>query len=128
MNSANRVNTFAICLVAVAAVLLGYGNYHLDRSAKLLNVSYDPIRELYAELNPRFINAYRDSTGHQVRIEQSHGGSSRQNEAILREPHDHLPDIALFPITPVARDWDDAQTKFFGDNGIFHLIHPDKAQ
>ena len=50
------------------------------------------------------------------------------NEAILREHHDHLPDIALFPVTLVARDWADAQTKFFGDNGVFNLIHPGKAQ
>ena len=82
MNPANRVDTFAVCLVAVAAVLLGYGNSHLDRSAKLLNVSYDSTRELYAELNPRFIHAYRDSTGHQVQVEQSHGGSSRQAQAV----------------------------------------------
>ena len=55
-------------------------------------------------------------------------GYRPSNEAILRAHHDHLPDIALFPITLVARDWDDAQTKFFGDNGIFNLIHPGKAQ
>ena len=82
MSATQRVNAFAICLVVIAAVLLGYGNYHLDRTAKILNVSYDPTRELYAELNPRFIHAYRDSTGHQVQIEQSHGGSARQARAV----------------------------------------------
>ncbi len=76
------MNAFAICLVVAAAVLLGFGNYDRDRSPKLLNVSYDPTRELYAELNPRFIKAYRDTTGNQVQVEQSHGGSSRQARAV----------------------------------------------
>ncbi len=49
------------------------------------------------------------------------------NEAILRRHRDRLPDIQLFPITLVAKDWDDAQTKFFGDDGIFGLIRPAKA-
>jgi sulfate transport system substrate-binding protein len=33
-----------------------------------------------------------------------------------------LPRIALFPITAIARDWDDAQQKFFADNGIIDAI------
>jgi sulfate/thiosulfate transport system substrate-binding protein len=34
-----------------------------------------------------------------------------------------LPYIELFPVTLVAKSWDDAQTKFFGENGIFEVIH-----
>ena len=34
-----------------------------------------------------------------------------------------LPDIALFPVTAIAKDWDDAAEKFFGDNGIVDTIH-----
>ncbi len=76
------VNTFALCLVASAAALLAYGNYDYNRSPNLLNVSYDPTRELYVELNPKFLKAYRDATGSQVQVEQSHGGSSRQARAV----------------------------------------------
>jgi len=34
-----------------------------------------------------------------------------------------LPDISLFPVTAIAKDWDDAAEKFFGDNGIVDTIH-----
>ncbi len=53
-------------------------------------------------------------------------GYRPSNEAILRRHRDRLPDIQLFPVTLIAKDWDDAQTKFFGDNGIFSLIRPAK--
>jgi ABC-type sulfate transport system substrate-binding protein len=46
------------------------------------------------------------------------------NEAILKEHQDRLPSIELFPITLVAKSLDDAQVKFFGENGIFEVIHP----
>jgi sulfate transport system substrate-binding protein len=41
---------------------------------------------------------------------------------ILKKHADRLPAIDLFPITILAKDWDDAQQKFFADNGIFDLI------
>ena len=54
-------------------------------------------------------------------------GYRPSNEAILRQHRDRLPDVQLFPVTLIAKDWDDAQTKFFGDNGIFSLIRPAKV-
>ncbi len=80
--NARGLNIFAVCLVVVATALLAYGNYDRDQSPRLLNVSYDLTRELYAELNPRFIKAYRDATGRALQIEQSHGGSSKQARAV----------------------------------------------
>jgi ABC-type sulfate transport system substrate-binding protein len=50
------------------------------------------------------------------------------NEAILKKYQDRLPKIDLFPVTLVAKDWTDAQTKFFGENGIFETIHIAQAQ
>jgi sulfate transport system substrate-binding protein len=41
----------------------------------LLNVSYDPTRELYVDFNKAFIAAYQKETGKSVEIKQSHGGS-----------------------------------------------------
>ena len=76
------LNACAVCLVASAAALLAYGNYDHDQSPRLLNVSYDPTRELYAELNPKFIASYRAATGRPLQIEQSHGGSSKQARAV----------------------------------------------
>jgi sulfate transport system substrate-binding protein len=49
----------------------------------LLNVSYDPTRELYAEFNKAFANAYRKETGKSVEIKQSHGGSGSQARAVI---------------------------------------------
>jgi sulfate transport system substrate-binding protein len=45
------------------------------------------------------------------------------NAAILNHHADRLPKLELFPITLLARDWDDAQAKFFADNALFDLIY-----
>ncbi|MDO5603563.1 MAG: sulfate ABC transporter substrate-binding protein [Paracoccus sp. (in: a-proteobacteria)] len=50
---------------------------------KILNVSYDISRELFAAINPAFAEAWKAETGRDVTVEQSHGGSSRQARAIL---------------------------------------------
>jgi sulfate/thiosulfate-binding protein len=52
-------------------------------SLELLNVSYDPTRELYAELNPAFAQMWKAKTGQQVKINQSHGGSGKQARAVM---------------------------------------------
>ena len=49
----------------------------------LLNVSYDPTRELYEEFNAAFINHWRTTTGQTVTIQQSHGGSGAQARSVV---------------------------------------------
>lgn len=49
----------------------------------LLNVSYDPTRELYQEFNKAFAAAWKQKTGQAVEIEQSHGGSGTQARAVI---------------------------------------------
>ncbi len=49
----------------------------------ILNVSYDPTRELYAEFNKAFDSAYRKETGKSIEIKQSHGGSGSQARAVI---------------------------------------------
>jgi sulfate transport system substrate-binding protein len=49
----------------------------------LLNVSYDPTRELYRDINRAFIAAWQNRTGERVTINQSHGGSGAQARAVL---------------------------------------------
>ena len=49
----------------------------------LLNVSYDPTRELYKEFNAAFARQWKEKTGNTVRVEQSHGGSSKQARAVI---------------------------------------------
>jgi sulfate/thiosulfate transport system substrate-binding protein len=49
----------------------------------LLNVSYDPTRELYQEVNTVFTQHWRDRTGARMTINQSHGGSGKQARAVI---------------------------------------------
>ncbi|MGH6800266.1 MAG: sulfate ABC transporter substrate-binding protein [Methylocella sp.] len=55
----------------------------MSEEAKLLNVSYDPTRELYTEINDLFAERYKSSTGASVTFEQSHGGSSKQARSVI---------------------------------------------
>jgi sulfate/thiosulfate transport system substrate-binding protein len=49
----------------------------------LLNVSYDPTRELYVEFNAAFGRYWKAKTGQQVRVDQSHGGSGKQARSVI---------------------------------------------
>src|SRR5512140_3564053 len=49
----------------------------------LLNVSYDPTRELYKAVNEAFVKDWKAKTGENVTIEQSHGGSGKQARAVI---------------------------------------------
>ncbi|RXZ84234.1 sulfate ABC transporter substrate-binding protein [Paenibacillaceae bacterium] len=49
----------------------------------LLNVSYDPTRELYKEFNEAFAAHWKQETGQEVTIEQSHGGSGKQGRSVI---------------------------------------------
>ncbi|AJY47977.1 thiosulfate ABC transporter substrate-binding protein CysP [Martelella endophytica] len=51
---------------------------------EILNVSYDIARELYATINPAFAEYWKDQTGQDVTIKQSHAGSSKQARAIMQ--------------------------------------------
>ena len=53
-----------------------------DAPNKLLNASYDVARELFVALNPAFVQSYKQKTGRDVTVDQSHGGSSRQARAV----------------------------------------------
>jgi len=53
------------------------------REFKLLNVSYDPTRELYQDINAAFAKSWKEKTGDTVVIQQSHGGSGKQARAVI---------------------------------------------
>jgi len=52
-------------------------------AASLLNVSYDPTRELYVEYNKAFSKFWKAKTGQEVTIKQSHGGAGKQARAVI---------------------------------------------
>ena len=68
--------------IAVAAGLVG-GASMAQAQTTLLNVSYDPTRELYQEFNAAFIKHWKEKTGEDVVIQQSHGGSGKQARAVI---------------------------------------------
>jgi len=68
---------FAVALAALSASVVRAAD------VTLLNVSYDPTRELYKEYNPVFAKYWKDKTGDTVTINQSHGGSGKQARAVL---------------------------------------------
>ncbi len=69
-------------LLSASAVLLGAP---LAQAAQvtLLNVSYDPTRELYVNYNAEFARYWKAKTGDDVRVNQSHGGSGKQARAVI---------------------------------------------
>ena len=61
--------------------LLAGGSASADRT--LLNVSYDPTRELYQEFNAAFVKHWETKTGEKIAIKQSHGGSGKQARSVI---------------------------------------------
>src|SRR5947199_9463775 len=55
----------------------------LARDVKLLNVSYDPTRELYQDANAAFSKSWQEKTGDTLTIQQSHGGSGKQARLVI---------------------------------------------
>lgn len=66
----------------LALILTGCGKQP-TKDTRLLNVSYDPTRELYLEFNAAFAKHWEQKGGQPVRIEQSHGGSGKQARAVI---------------------------------------------
>ena len=68
-------------VIAVAAVVLVAATG--SAQTQLLNVSYDPTRELYVAVNAAFAKAWKAKSGQDVRFRQSHGGSGSQARAVI---------------------------------------------
>lgn len=75
-----------VALIGIAALLVlsGCGSKQSNQQqVKLLNVSYDPTRELYRDVNEKFAADWERRTGQHVTITQSHGGSGSQARAVI---------------------------------------------
>jgi len=70
-------------LSAAALALLGLGGLSEARAESLLNVSYDPTRELYREFNEAFAKHWQEQGHEAAQIETSHGGSGSQARAVI---------------------------------------------
>jgi sulfate transport system substrate-binding protein len=90
-------------LLVGAALLLGAGT--AQAQVKLLNVSYDPTRELYQDVNKAFAAQWKQKTGQTVDISQSHGGSGKQARSIIDGLEADVATLALaYDIDAIAQN------------------------
>jgi sulfate/thiosulfate-binding protein len=74
------------------------------KEVKLLNVSYDPTRELYQEYNAAFAKYWKAKTGDDVVVSQSHGGSGKQAQAVINGLDADVVTLALaYDIDAISR-------------------------
>jgi sulfate transport system substrate-binding protein len=104
------MRTYLVVLLSVVAIV-GAGVWLVAGSARhnagaveLLNVSYDPTRELWREINEAFVPAYLERTGVQLEFKQSHGGSSTQARAVLDGQPADVVTLALWLDTDALRE------------------------
>ncbi len=96
-------------MLAAATALVAVGTAQpraalaADKSLELLNVSYDPTRELWRALNAAFIAKYAKDAGTTLTIKQSHGGSGAQARAIVDGLDADVATLALWPDTDAVR-------------------------
>jgi sulfate transport system substrate-binding protein len=76
----NRTTITRTALAATALLALATAS---GAAQELLNVSYDPTRELYQEVNAAFAAQWKAKTGQAVTLQQSHGGSGKQARAVI---------------------------------------------
>jgi sulfate/thiosulfate-binding protein len=77
--SASRFARSALLVLAVSAAAFGVA----AKEVSILNVSYDPTRELYGEYDKAFAKYWQAKTGDAVKVRQSHGGSGKQARSVI---------------------------------------------
>lgn len=78
----NVKKTILSKFVLVSTIVLSSLTQAAD-DREILNVSYDPTREFYQQLNPEFIEYWREHTGETITIRQSHGGAGKQARSVI---------------------------------------------
>ncbi len=94
------LSSLLIVVLLNTALLTGCGNAsqestNSDSSATITNVSYDPTRELYSAYNNLFKSFYKEETGKDVEIIQSHGGSGGQARSVIEGADADVVTLAL---------------------------------
>src|SRR5512145_1957455 len=79
---ANKMFRKSLALAALGAFAL-FAGPALHAQSTLLNVSYDPTRELYDDYNAAFARHWKAKTGKEISIRQSHGGSGKQARTVI---------------------------------------------
>ncbi len=77
------MKTTNVISVILLSLSLAFSPAQAAKPVELLNVSYDPTRELYEKYNTLFIEHWKEKTGQDVKINQSHGGSGKQARSVI---------------------------------------------
>lgn len=94
----------ALVAIAAGVWLVNANNAGSNGSTiELLNVSYDPTRELWRDLNADFVKHYEQKAGVRVAIKQSHGGSGSQARAVIDGLDADVVTLALYSDTDELR-------------------------
>ena len=83
MKAFERSLSTAATSLALSLTLVAQATSLSAADLTLLNVSYDPTRELYQEFNAAFAKYWQQKSGKSVEVQQSHGGSSKQSRAVI---------------------------------------------
>jgi sulfate transport system substrate-binding protein len=86
---------FILALSLVFGTSWTLGSYAYAADVEIINVSYDPTRELYEEYNKAFIEYYKNKAGKEVDVVQSHGGSSKQARTVIEGNEADVVTLAL---------------------------------
>lgn len=91
-----KIIVLGLVTVLAAGVLTGCkSGSSTDDSIELTNVSYDPTREFYEAYNEEFAKYYKDKTGKEVTVTQSHGGSGKQARSVIEGNEADVVTLAL---------------------------------
>ena len=109
---ANARRPFLKFAAATTLMVASLGAF-AQQAVSLLNVSYDPTRELYSDFNAAFSKHWKAKTGQDVTIKQSHGGSGKQARSIIDGLDADVATLALAGDTDaivnnggwIAKDW-----------------------
>jgi sulfate/thiosulfate-binding protein len=112
-------------LVTTTLLVAGCGGSDNSGGVTIMNVSYDPTRELFREYNEVFAEHWFETTGQRINIEQSHGGSGSQARAVIDGLEADVVTLALAAdIDAIAREAGTIRADWQGtlplDNAPYH--------
>jgi sulfate transport system substrate-binding protein len=98
-----RLTAAALLGAASALIALGLPVGRAAAGEALLNVSYDPTRELYKDVGEKFTAQWAQQTGQKLEVKQSHGGSGTQARAVIDGLDADVVTLAMWPDTDAIR-------------------------
>ena len=90
-----KIIALLLGITTTMGLFTGCGNSKNADGLELLNVSYDPTRELYASYNELFSEYWKNKTGEEITLTQSHGGSGSQARSVIEGNEADVVTLAL---------------------------------